>query len=78
MLATYFVMVLAMLILMVVGVVLGYSGDLDKTIKKPLKEALGSYRDNVDDTEPALLAYKNSWNKVQEEVHTDMKIYWLM
>jgi len=67
MLATYFVMVLAMLILMVVGVVLGYSGDLDKTIKKPLKEALGSYRDNVDDTEPALFAYKNSWNKVQEE-----------
>jgi len=68
MLATYFVMLLALLILMVVGVVLGYSGDLDETIKKPLKEALGSYRDDVDDSEPALFAYKKSWNKVQQDL----------
>merc|ERR1711970_362696 len=34
---------------MVVGAVLGYSGDLDKTIKEPLKNALSKYRDDVRD-----------------------------
>lgn len=67
MLATYFVLLLALMILMVVGVALGYSGDLDITIKKPLKEALSKYRDNVDESDSALFAYKESWNTVQEE-----------
>ena len=49
-------------------VALGYSGDNDKTINKPAKEALNKYRDNVDKSDPALFAYKESWNKVQEEL----------
>jgi len=68
MLATYFILLLGMFILMVVGVVLGYSGDLDETIKKPLKEALSEYRDNAEEDTP-LFAYKKAWNTVQEDFH---------
>ena len=66
MLGTYFTLILAMFIVMVVGAVLGYSGDLEKTIKDPLKSALYYYK--VDAAEEPDLAYKAAWNKVQEEV----------
>jgi len=70
MLGTYFTLILAMFIVMVIGAVLGYSGNLEKTIKNPLKQALSSYRDNVASAEedPALFAYKNAWNGVQKEL----------
>ena len=67
MLGTYFTLILAMFIVMVVGAVLGYSGDLDKAIKDPLKSALSKYKDDVTETDP-LFAYKAAWNTVQEEV----------
>merc|ERR1711970_1401863 len=46
MLGTYFTLILAMFIVMVIGAVLGYSGDLEKTIKNPLKKALAAYDDD--------------------------------
>ena len=68
MLGTYFTLILALFIVMVVGAVLGYSGDLDTTIKKPLKEALSKYKDDVTDQTNPLFAYKAAWNEVQQEV----------
>ena len=75
MLGTYFTLILALFIVMVVGAVLGYSGDLDTTIKNPLKEALSKYKDDVtDQTNPPLFAYKAAWNEVQQEVSIKVKI----
>jgi len=68
MLGTYFTLILAMFIVMVVGAVLGYSGDLDKSIKEPLKNAMSKYRDDVTDTNDALYWYKEAWNTVQTEM----------
>ena len=65
-------LILAMIIVMVVGTVLGYSGDLEKTIKDPLKSALSYYKD--DATEETDLAYKAAWNKVQEEVSVESSV----
>jgi len=67
MLATYFILVLAMFIVMVVGAVLGYSGNLEETIKRPLNKALLAYDDNPSPNSPKE-AYKNIWNKVQSEL----------
>jgi len=68
MLGTYFTLILAMFIVMVIGAVLGYSGNLEKTIKDPLKQALSQYRDNATATNDPLYAYKNTWNEVQKEL----------
>merc|ERR1719290_105055 len=68
MLGTYFTLILAMFIVMVIGAVLGYSGNLEKTIKDPLKQALSEYRDNATDISDPLYAYKNTWNEVQKEL----------
>jgi len=69
MLGTYFTLILAMFIVMVIGAVLGYSGNLEKTIKDPLKQALSHYRDNATaENDPASYAYKNAWNEVQTEL----------
>jgi len=68
MLGTYFVLILAMFIVMVVGAVLGYSGDLDTAIKSPLQDALKQYKDSAEATDDPLTAYKTAWNTVQEEL----------
>jgi len=69
MLGTYFTLILALFIVMVVGAVLGYSGDLEKSVKDPLKSALSKYSDvATEDTDPALYGYKMAWNTVQEEL----------
>ena len=68
MLGTYFTLILAMFIVMVVGAVLGYSGDLEKTIKDPLKSALSKNKDDVTDNTKPEFAYKEAWNEVQKEV----------
>jgi len=69
MLGTYFTLILAMFIVMVVGAVLGYSGDLDKAIKDPLKTALTKYRDDATaESNAGLFAYKEAWNTVQQEL----------
>merc|ERR1712241_88732 len=67
MLGTYFTIILALFIAMVVGAVLGYSGDLEKTIKFPLEEALKKYDDAPGDNQ-AKGALKTVWNEVQEEL----------
>lgn len=66
MLGTYFTLILAMFIVMVVGAVLGYSGNLEETIKDPLKKALAKY-DPADQSE-GMTAYKKAWNEVQTEL----------
>ena len=75
MLATYFTLILAMFIVMVVGVVLGYSGNLENTIRNPLKDALSKYRDDVTEPTDPLYAYKKAWNEVQHEVYIEITIY---
>lgn len=66
MLGTYFTLILAMFIVMVVGAVLGYSGNLEEIIKKPLTDALEKYEDNP--TQDGMIAYKKIWNEVQVEL----------
>jgi len=66
MLGTYFVLILVMFIVMVVGAVLAYTGDLQSTLNKPLMDALREYKDNPD-TE-AQTAFKAAWNEVQAEL----------
>jgi len=66
MLGTYFTLILAMFIVMVVGAVLGYSGDLSAIVKDPLKDALEKYQDNP--TDEGMKAYKTAWNEVQAEL----------
>jgi len=68
MLGTYFTLILAMFIVMVVGAVLGYSGNLDDIIKNPLTEALNKYDDQPKQSETGLIAYKAAWNEVQSEL----------
>jgi len=68
MLGTYFVLILAMFIVMVVGAVLGYTGSIETTLKDPLKEALKEYNDNPGANDEAAKAYKNVWNQVQDEL----------
>jgi len=67
MLGTYFVLILATFIVMVVGAVLGYTGSIEETLKEPLKEALEQYRDNPGNDD-AQGAYKTVWNQVQKEL----------
>jgi len=67
MLGTYFTLILAMFIVMVVGAVLGYSGDLKSIIEEPLKNALAKYDDQPGDNE-GMQAYKAAWNEVQAEL----------
>ena len=67
MLGTYFTIVLALFIVMLVGAILGYSGNLDDQIKKPFMKALNLYRDQPSNQ--AEDGYKNVWNDVQKEVN---------
>ena len=67
MLGTYFTIILALFIVMLVGAILGYSGDFEKTIKNPLKKALNEY-DDQPGTDDSKIALKNIWNEVQKEV----------
>jgi len=67
MLGTYFTIILALFIAMVVGAVLGYSGNLEDNIKNPLESALNKYDDKPgDNTHKAAL--KAVWNEVQKEL----------
>jgi len=66
MLGTYFTIILALFIVMVVGAVLGYSGNLETAIKNPLEKALQKYDDNPENNSAE--AYKAVWNEVQKEL----------
>ena len=67
MLGTYFTIILALFIAMVAGAVLGYSGDLESTIRDPLLNALNMYDDTPGDSTQKK-ALKTVWNEVQREV----------
>lgn len=71
MLGTYFVLILTLFIVMVVGAVLGYTGDIEDNMKEPLLTALNEYDDratseSTDNTQA--FAFKNIWNEVQAEL----------
>jgi len=68
MLGTYFVLILATFIVMVVGAVLGYTGSIEENLKGPLTDALQQYRDGPDGLDEAQTAYKRVWNEVQKEL----------
>jgi len=69
MLGTYFVLILALFIVMIVGAVLGYTGDIEESLKGPLKEALNAYKNTATQADdPTGFAYKQAWNEVQFEL----------
>jgi len=67
MLGTYFTIILALFIAMVVGAVMAYNGDLKRNIKNPLESALNQY-DDKDAGNQAKAALKAVWNQVQKEL----------
>lgn len=64
-LGTYFAIVLAVFIMCIVGAVLGYSGDLESTIKKPFEEAIKKYKDTP--TNEVETGFKNAINQAQQD-----------
>jgi len=68
MLGTYFVFILGLFIVMVVGAVLGYTGNFEESMETPLMTALKSYNDSATDSDTEAFAYKKIWNEVQSEL----------
>jgi len=68
MLGTYFVFILGLFIVMVVGAVLGYTGNFEESMEKPLMTALKSYNDSATKSDEEAFAYKTIWNEVQSEL----------
>ena len=70
MLGTYFGIVLAIFVVMIVGAVLGYtsSSSFEEYIKDPLQNSLGKYVDNPTESQKAEAAYKSAWNAAQKDV----------
>lgn len=62
MLGTYFVILLTMFIIFIVGAVLGYSQSMDK-LKVPMVKSMKKYEKNPE-TEDAK-AVKSSWDQMQ-------------
>jgi len=67
-LGTYFVFILGLFIVMVVGAVLGYTGNFEESMEKPLMTALKSYNDSALESDKEAFAYKSIWNEVQSEL----------
>jgi len=69
MLGTYFGIVLAIFVVMIVGAVLGYtsSSSFEEYIKDPLQNSLGKYVDNPTESQKAEAAYKSAWNAAQKD-----------
>jgi hypothetical protein len=64
-LGTYFAIVLAVFIMCIVGAVLGYSGNLEETIKAPFKQAIAHYDDQS--TDPVKKGFRDAVNQAQED-----------
>ena len=75
-LGTYFTIILALFIVMLIGAILGYSGNFEEKVKSPLEKALKKYNDQPGDDKNAQ-NYKSAWNEVQAEVRTNSKKYFL-
>jgi len=67
-LGTYFTVILALFIVMLVGAILGYSGNFEEKIKTPFEKALKKYNDNPADDDQSAKNYKAVWNEVQDEL----------
>lgn len=65
-LGTFFILILVMFIMMVVGAVLLYTGHLMETVRVPLSDALDQYDDASDNQGDK--SFKEAWNVVQEEL----------
>ena len=74
MLGTYFTIILALFIVMLVGAILAYSGDFEEKIKTPMKNALKKYNDQPDADDESAKAYKTVWDEVQSEVNINIRI----
>ena len=72
-LGTYFTVILALFIVMLVGAILGYSGNFEEKIKTPFEKALKKYNDNPVDDDQSAKNYKAVWNEVQDEVRIATK-----
>jgi hypothetical protein len=72
-LGTYFTVILALFIIMLVGAILGYSGNFEEKIKTPFEKALKKYNDNPVDDDQSAKNYKAVWNEVQDEVRIATK-----
>ena len=72
-LGTYFTVILALFIIMLVGAILGYSGNFEEKIKTPFEKALKKYNDNPVDDDQSAKNYKAVWNEVQDEVRITTK-----
>jgi len=68
MLGTYFTIILALFIAMVVGTVMITQGDLGEKIKVSLKKELKMYDDTPEDNNAKAQASNTFWNLVQEEL----------
>ena len=66
MLGTYFTIILALFVAMLVGAIIGYSTNLETQIKKPLLSAVNLYDESKDDT--GNIAFRKVFDEVQKEV----------
>jgi len=67
-LGTYFTIILALFIVMLIGAILGYSGNFEDTIKTPFEKALKKYNDQPAEDDQSAKTYKSVWNDVQAEL----------
>ena len=67
MLGTYFTIILALFVAMLVGAIIGYSGDLETQIKKPLKDAIKLYDEGKNDN--GVPEFRSVVDELQKEVH---------
>jgi len=66
MLITYFIIVLSVLIMCIVGAILVSKGKLEKQIKEPLLQSMSSYKDDPETDYDK--AYNQAWNEIQAEL----------
>ena len=71
-LGTYFTIILALFIVMVIGAFLGYSGNFEDKVKTPFETALKKYDDQPAEDNQSAQNYKAVWNKVQAEVRRNL------
>ena len=78
MLGTYFTLILAMFVVMIVGAVIGYSQSMDE-VRGAVEKSMDKFKDNVDaeGVSKEEKAITNAWNTLQEDVsYTEIiKIY---
>ncbi len=65
MLGTYFAIILAFFIILIVGAVVGYSQSLVE-LKKPMIDSMAKY--NPNDTSTEVKTLTDAWDKVQTDV----------